>query len=156
MRVADRHGRRLGLAALSTLEGMHPHGHELVFGEIVESGAPLAVWRLDAGAAEAAPVAGELVELALPIKDDYPTLAVIEGELASATEPFMRERWTRKLRLRKTLGDADHYPLGLWVWRLGDVVLVGYPGEAFSSLQVDRRAAFPAQAVVVMNVVNVY
>ena len=154
VRVADRHGRRLGLAALSTLEGMHPHGHELVFGEIVESGAPLAVWRLDARPAEAALVAGELVELALPIKADYPTLAVIEAELASASEPFMRERWTRKLRLRKTLGDADHYRLALWVWRLGDVVLVGYPGEAFSSLQVDLRAAFPGQAVVVMNVVN--
>jgi len=154
VRVADRHGRRLGLAALSTLEGMHPHGHDLVFSEIVESGAPLAVWRLSARAADVARVAGELVELALPIKADYPTLEVIEAELARATEPFMRERWTRKLRLRKTLGDADHYPLALWVWRLGDVVFVGYPGEAFSSLQLDLRAAFPDQAVVVMNVVN--
>ncbi len=152
--VADRHGRRLGLAALSTLEGMHPHGHELGFSEIVESGAPLAVWRLNARAADAAQVMGELVELPLPIKADYPTLDAIETELARATEPFMRERWTRKRRLRKTLGDADHYPLGLWVWRLGDVVFVGYPGEAFSTIQLDLRAAFPDQTVVVMNVVN--
>lgn len=154
VRVADRHGRRLGLAALSTLEGMHPHGHDLVFDAIVESGAPLAVWRLDARAAAAAPVAGELVELALPIKADYPTLAAIEADLARATEPFMVERLRRKQRLRTTLGDADHYPLSLWVWRMGDVVFVGYPGEAFSSLQVDLRSAFPDQAVVVMNVVN--
>ncbi len=152
--VADRHGRRLGLAALSTLEGMHPHGHDLVFSEIVESGAPLAVWRLNARAADPARVAGELVTLALPIKADYPKLDAIETDLAQATESFMRERLTRKLRLRKTLGDADTYPLALWVWRLGDVVFVGYPGEAFSTLQLDLRAAFPDQSVVVMNVVN--
>ena len=154
VRVADRHGRRLGLAALSTLEGMHPHGHDLVFGEIVESGAPLAVWRLNARSADTPVVAGERIELALPIKADYPRLDEIERELARATEPFMRERWTRKLRLRKTLGDADHYQLALWVWRLGDIVFVGYPGEAFSSLQTDLRAEFPDQSVVVMNVVN--
>jgi hypothetical protein len=152
--VADRHGRRLGLAALSTLHGMHPHGHELVFDRIVESGAPLAVWRLDARPAERGLVAGERIELALPIKPDYPALDEIEGELARATEPFMRERWTRKLRLRQTLGDADHYALAVWVWRLGDVVFVGYPGEAFSQLQLDLRAAFPGRTVVVMNVVN--
>jgi len=152
--VADRHGRRLGLAALSTLEGMHPHGHELAFDEIVESGAPLAVWRLRPRAADAALVVGAQLDLALPIKADYPELEAIESELAKPLEPFMRERWTRKLRLRKTLGDADHYPMAVWVWRVGEVVFVGYPAEAFSLLQRELRAAFPDRTVVVMNVVN--
>ncbi len=66
----------------------------------------------------------------------------------------MRERWTRRLRLRQTLGDADTYPMAVWVWRVGEVVFVGYPAEAFSVLQQELRAAFPGRTVVVMNVVN--
>ena len=43
--VADRHGRQLGFAALATLNDMEPAGNQLCFDGVVESGAPLAVWR---------------------------------------------------------------------------------------------------------------
>ncbi len=152
--VADRHGRRLGLAALSTLEGMLDHGHDLVYDGVVESGAPLGVWRARSGAPASAGVDLRHLRLPLPVKADYPALAAIESELAVATEPFQRERLSRKARLRRTLGDADHYPFDLWIWRTGDVVWVGYPAEAFSWLQTELRSAFPDQRVVVMNTVN--
>lgn len=152
--VADRHGRRLGLAVLSTLEGMLEPGHDLVFQGVVESGAPLGVWYPQAGAAATTGVAHHHRRLPLPIKADYPALPAIEAELDETTEPFLRERLSRKARLRRTLGDADHYPFDVWVWRTGGVFWVGYPGEAFSWLQTELRAAFPRQRVVVMNTVN--
>jgi hypothetical protein len=47
--VADRHGRELGFAALATLNGMEPPGAQLTYAEVVESGAPLAVWETRTG-----------------------------------------------------------------------------------------------------------
>ena len=152
--VADRHGRRLGYAALAVLEAMLPPGADLVYEGVVESGAPLAVWRPRPGGEATGGMTVERVELALPIKDDYPPLAAILAELDAATEGFQRERLSRKARLRRTLGDADTYPMQVWVWKLGATFFVGYPGEAFSSLQEELRAAFPDHCVVVMNLVN--
>src|SRR5438876_5532716 len=43
--VADGHGRRVGFAALSALEAMDSPGTNLSFSGVVESGAPLGVWR---------------------------------------------------------------------------------------------------------------
>lgn len=152
--VADQHGRRLGLAVRSSLEGLLEPGHDLLFDGVVESGAPLAVWRSRPVATASRGITAERVTLSLPIKDDYPPLDVIERELANATEPYLIERWSRKARLRRTIGDTDHYAFELWIWRVGDTFLVGYPGEAFSWLQRELRAAFPAFRVVVMNVTN--
>lgn len=152
--VADQHGRRLGLAALSTLAGMPAHGHEIAFDRIVESGAPLAVWLPREIPAAPASTLAVKIDLDLPIKKDYPPLAEILRDLERAEEPYQRERLTRKARLRKTLGDADTYPFSIWIWRMGPSVFVGYPGEAFSTLQTGLRTAFPDVTVVVMNVTN--
>lgn len=152
--VADRHGRRLGLAVCSTLEGMMPPGHDLVYTGAVESGAPLAVWRSRPAVAVPGPIAASRQSLSLPIKPDYPPLGEILAELDAAEEPFHRERLLRKARLRRMLGDEERTGFPVWVWRAGDTFFVGYPGEAFSALQQELRAAFPEASVVVMNVVN--
>ncbi len=152
--VADKHGRRLGLAVRSTLEGMLEPGSDLVYEGVVESGAPLGVWRSRPVPAVSHGIAARRVELSLPVKSDYPTLEVITRELAAATEPYLIERWSRKARLRRTLGDADTYRFSVWVWKVGDSFLVGYPGEAFTTLQRDLRSAFPDHRIIVMNVTN--
>ena len=152
--VADSHGRHLGLAACAVLEGMLPHGHDLVFDRIVESGAPLAVWGLRSTAAPRPAVQARQGTLPQPIKADYPALEAIDADLDAADEAYVRERLLRKRRLRETLGDTAAYDMPVWIWHIGTTVLVGYPAEAFSSLQTDLRAAFPDHAVVVMNVVN--
>lgn len=152
--VADSHGRKLGLAARSTLEGMLEPGHDLVFEGVVESGAPLGVWRSREVPDAGGDVAVALLELSLPVKDEYPPLDTILSELEQAHEPFLRERLSRKARLRRTLGDSDHFAMPVWIWRVGATFFVGYPGEAFSSLQMELREAFPGYAIIVMNVVN--
>jgi len=152
--VADRHGRRLGLAALAALEGMPAPGRQLAFDRIVESGAPLAVWLPHPAAPAPATTDAVQLTLELPIKDDYPPLDAIVAELEQATEGFQIERLNRKARLRRTLGDRDTYAFETWVWRVGDTIFVGWPGEAFSGIQESLRAAFPELTIVVMNVVN--
>lgn len=152
--VADRLGRRLGLSAVAALESLMPHGTQLAFDRIVESGAPLAVWSpVVAPPASRTTYAEELV-LDLPIKRDYPSMASIEADLSTATEGFEIERLSRRKRLRTSLGDGDTYPLHVWSWRIGDTHVIGWPGEAFSAAQTQLRAAFPHLAIVVMNVVN--
>ncbi|HTE10113.1 MAG TPA: hypothetical protein VK645_04070, partial [Chitinophagaceae bacterium] len=42
----------------------------------------------------------------------------------------------------------------LWIWRLGDALLIGQPNEAYSLFQTELRKAFPGNAVALMNVVN--
>jgi len=152
--VADGHGRRLGLAALAALAAMPAPGHDLVFDRIVESGAPLAVWLPKPTDRASRGVDAVHLELPLPIKRDYPPLSDIEAQLAAATEGFQIERLHRKARLRRSLGDTDTYAFSTWVWRVGEVVFVGWPGEAFSSIQKTLRATFPDLTIVVMNVVN--
>ena len=47
--AADRHGRVLGHAAMSLLEMLTPGKSDMVFDGALESGAPLALWRPEAG-----------------------------------------------------------------------------------------------------------
>jgi hypothetical protein len=152
--IADRHGRRLGHATCAALEAMLPPGQALLFDGIVESGAPLGVWR--ARPTEQAPTAilARRIEIPIQVKADYPLEEDILAELAVVAEHYQRERLERKLRLRRTLGAGEVYALQVWIWKVGDTFIVGYPAEAFSSMQLDLRAAFPEMRVVVMNVVN--
>ncbi len=77
--VADRHGRQLAYAALAALEDMEPPGTRLAFEGVVESGAPLAVWR-----PQAVPPASCLKALrttvALPLKPDLPTVQELDDQ----------------------------------------------------------------------------
>ena len=45
-----------------------------------------------------------------------------------------------------------HAPL--WIWRLGNSLLIGQPNEAYSLFQQELRQQFSANAIAVMNVVN--
>lgn len=160
--IADAHGRQLGYAVLSTLAGMLPHGQHLVYEGVVESGAPLAVWKSKPVCACFAPrnalsapnrLAAELLYLELPLKA-LPTVAEIEAELAVCTEPFQAERLRRKRRIRLTVGDGETAQVPFWFWRVGDALFVAHPTEAYSLFQTELRRQFPDLALVAMNVVN--
>lgn len=150
--VADGHGRELGFAALSTLTGMRPSGQNLSFSGAVESGAPLAVWKH-----ERRTVSRELAavhtEVELPLKD-WPSAAELEQQRLACTDRTLAERLLRKRDVRRRLGDGSTYALSLYVWRMGDAVIVGSCCEAYSLLQVELRKRFPDNAIVCMNLMN--
>lgn len=42
----------------------------------------------------------------------------------------------------------------VWVWRLGEAVIVAHPGEAYSTLQTQLRSRFPRHSIIVTNLTN--
>jgi hypothetical protein len=120
---------------------------------VVESGAPLAVWERVEFEPPATLEAAR-VEVELPLKPDLPSMAELEAQMASEGDRFQAERLRRKMRVRKDVGEGDTSPMPLWVWRVGDAVVVATPEEAYSRLQTELRSRFPDRAVVVMNVTN--
>ena len=150
--VADGHGRQLGFAALAALQSMLPPRHELVYDRVVESGAPLAVWKPQPFTPDDF-LAAEMIGIDYPLKP-MPTVEELDRQLADCTDRMMAERLFRKKTIVETLGGGATHAMPAWVWRAGRTVFVGHPNEAYSHLQLQLRAAFPDCAVVVMNVVN--
>lgn len=150
--VADRHGRQLGHAVLATLEDMELPGHELELEGVVESGAPLAVWKAQRRTLPSRLLA-EIRRVELPLKQ-WPSAAALEEQLRACEDRAMAERLRRKLLIRKAIGVGDTFPLELTGWRLGDAVLFGTMAEAYSGIQRHLRDRNPENPVLWMNLVN--
>lgn len=151
-RIADRHGRQLAYAALSTLSDMEPAGHALVYERTVESGAPLAVWaprprRLDAS------LGALQVTAELPVKD-WPSGDEFERQRSECSDRALEERLRRKRDIRRALGDGRTYQLPIVAWRMGEAVLVSCCCEAYSILQQELRRRFEGRSVICVNLVN--
>jgi hypothetical protein len=151
--IADTQGRQLGFAVLSVLEGMLPPRTQLEYSGVVESGAPLATWRRSEH--EINPnLNAKQIEVELPLKSDLPTLQQIERDLAACDDRVMRERLARKRRVRATIGDGTSAMLPVWLWNVGDAIIVAHREEAYSDFQLELRARFPNKAIIVMNLTN--
>jgi hypothetical protein len=150
--VADRHGRSLGHAVLAALDALPVPGEELTLDGIVESGAPLAIWmgRAAGGGEDAA---GSVTSVELPLRD-LPTLDALAEEWKDIDPRSREERLGRARNLRDGYIDGPTVSHPVWAWRLGDAVIVGHPGEAYSRLQTTLRARFPEAPIVVMNLTN--
>ena len=75
-------------------------------------------------------------------------------EFAIREPDQIREDAARKLRIVQSMGGGSTWPQPAWIWRIGQSLLVGHPNEAYSDFQLALRAAFPQQAIAVMNLVN--
>jgi hypothetical protein len=150
--LADRHGRRVGFAVTSVLDSMLAPGKELAFDRVVESGAALAVWVQRDG-----PVSRELSgvvrQIEMPLKQ-MPSMADLQKQWEACTDPTLKERLSRRRAIRAIVGDGTTATTPLWVWRVGDALLLGQPNEAYSLFQRRLRERFPAHAVAAMNLVN--
>jgi hypothetical protein len=150
--VADKHGRQLGYAVLSTLEAMLPPETLLSCSGIKESGAALGIW-------ERFPVkfpgtiSAKMVEVAFPLKS-MPQLSEIEKEWKECENPVLRERLSRKIAIRKFIGDGNTGKVPCWIWQLGNSILIGQPNEAYYDFQEQLRQHFSTAVVAVMNIVN--
>lgn len=151
--VADAGGRYLGLSVVATLAGMLPPRHLLAFERAVESGASLAVWRPRGFDPDPA-VRAHQHDMSLPLRPDLPTVDEYTAELADCTDRTLRERLERKRFLRGEVGNGSHAPVPLIAWRLGDLIFLGWPVEAYSALQEMLRHDFPTQAVIITNLTN--
>lgn len=152
VRIAEKYGRQLGYAVMSTLESMLPHNKQLTFDKVVESGAPLAVWKQSPFLPSSA-ISSEMAKVKMPLKS-MPSLNEIDQKLLACHDRVLQERLWRKRNVRKSVGEGKTASIPLWVWRLGDSLLIGQPNEAYSDFQKELRKKFSSNAVAVMNVVN--
>jgi hypothetical protein len=151
--VADRHGRALGWACLATLDGMPAPGMRLCFDGVVESGAPLAVWRA-APWSSPSDLAAVQSSVALPLKPDLQPLDAIEAQLARTDDPVMLERLRRRWGVRRIVGDGAAWAMPIYAWRIGDALLVAQPNEAYSWFQQELRRRFAPRTLAVLNLSN--
>ena len=152
--VADRNGRRLGHAAVGAFEGMLPPKQQLVFADKLVSGAALAMWEPEHRSVDASQ-SFEKTRINLPLRQLAPALE-LASQLESCADPVMSERLERAYRLRVAMDASDDLVMHIWIWRVGEIVFIGLPAEAHSSLQIELRNRFPSRAIVVTNVVNGY
>ncbi len=150
--VADRHGRSLGHAAMSALESMAPPGSALTYRGLVESGAALGMWE---PMPYEAPTAFDAIriDVELPLRT-MATLEELEGTWAGIDQVSLEERLSRARRLRAHFEGRDSHPFRVWIWRVGDCVFVGVPGEPYSRLQLELRERHPQHAIYVLGVTN--
>jgi hypothetical protein len=150
--LADRHGRQLGYAVMSTLSGMLSPATCLVRAGTVESGAPLAMWQSSATAHPGSLSAAECT-LELPMQK-LPSLEALARRWAGIDPLSLEERLTRARSLRAAYGNATQLSYPLWVWRIGNCFLVAHPGEAYSFLQRQLRHTYGPSRVIVANLCN--
>lgn len=150
--IADGHGRQLGHAMLATLADMEPPEQRLAFHGPMESGAPLALWRR-----EPAEYPNRLdslnpgVELTL---QDWPSADEFESQRLATSDRVLQERCLRKRDIRRGLGDGPTFELPVWLWRIGDAILVANMCEAYSSIQKNLRKQFPDHPLIYLNLAN--
>ncbi len=150
--VADRHGYQLGHAVLATLHDMEPPATKLVFDRVVESGAPLAVWRHEP--IEPSPLLRSVEEtVELPVKD-WPSAEELERQRQACTDRALEERLRRRRDIRRSLGDGKTFRASIWAWRIGDAFLVGSMWEAYSQLQRELRRRFPGRCIACVGLLN--
>lgn len=171
--VADRNGRELGFAALSTLTSLPKGGTKFVCAGSVVSGATLGRWQhvpLSPDEAESKGVwHHERWHERLPYRPGNPSVAEIEESLAklhreeadaraigneSVAAEFrsLAERKVRLLHRFRELPRGDHYPLLVVYWRIGDAVWIGVQGESYSLLQTELRRRFPDKTLIIASI----
>lgn len=173
--VADRNGRQLGYAVLSTLESLpQPKTHFVYKGPVI-SGATLGIWKHEPLPSEGLALATtwkvQQHTVPFPYRDGLPKLTEAErrfaeherDEKAAAAKGdkekardlrALAERDKRLIGRLKQLPAGEAFPWTVSVWRLGQAVWVGVMGEYYSQFQTAVRAAFPNQAVFVITMAN--
>jgi hypothetical protein len=172
--IADRNGRQLGYAALAAVESLPPAGTRYLYAGSVVSGATIGTWRHDAMAllSRDGHAVWNVVRWneALSYRQDLPTIAAAEAELASwstqereataagqneqahvchaRVEQAQRQLW----RLHSL--PRPQFPLPVTVARFGEAIWVFVAGEHYQKLQTYLRSQFPNQAVIVSTITN--
>jgi hypothetical protein len=174
-RVADRNGRQVGYAALSTLANMPPPGTEYRYVGPVQSGTAIGTWRHERLSDEEQRRTHhwhwEEIVVDLPYRHDLPTLEqttaerehwLAEEALARTAEDELRlrdcraqvEQRTRQLTRLHNLVPGRTYPLTLRLGILGDAVWVFVPGELYQVFQIQLRERFAPYPVCVATLAN--
>lgn len=168
--VADRNGRELGHAALSTITALPAAGTSFVYAGPVVSGATLGAWKHQ-------PIDSSLKATwnlhrwhePLNYRPGQPTAAQVQSDLAdlqhqeasaraagdetrAADLRALAERKTRLLHRLAQLPPGGTFPLQVTLWRIGDALWLGVQGESYNLLQTELRRRFPEKIIIVASI----
>ena len=162
--VADRNGRQLAYAALSTIESLPAPNTRFEYSGTVESGATLGEWKYHELPEEscAANTCWQLTRqiISLRIRPGTPTIEEVETELSKWEQKdtpkahAMAERKRRLLYRLNQLPSGDDFPLETIVLRLGGAVWVIIQGEIYSVLQIALRERFPGTPLIISTIAS--
>ncbi len=173
--IADRNGRQVGYAVLSTLATLPPPGTEFRYAGPVISGTAIGTWKHEPVQEEDRDrhVVWRWEDLVvnLPYRHDLPTLEQTTAERehwlaeeasarAAGNELRIRdcraqvEQRTRQLTRLNNLVPGRAYPLTLRLGMLGDAVWVFVPGELYQTFQLTLRERFAGHPVFVTTLTN--
>lgn len=159
--VADRNGRRLGFAVLSTLESLPPPLTRFQYTGSVVSGATLAAWAhvplADDARQQKARWRLRKLTVELPYRDDLPSIEEMlqrhtrwqedEESARNANDEDWAadcrahvERCTRWLARLKTVPSGETFPYRVALWQIGDGCWITVEGEPYNDLQRNLRA----------------
>lgn len=161
-RVPRDLGKRLAAAGASAFLRLRPHVARREFSHVVESGASLGIFREIHSDAHVSPVVGLSEQISLPIRavesvaEARATSSERLGELARVQDGgspsaiagcmFEAKRAEMRLAWSEWLAGRDEASVELQTIRIGDVGLVGFPGEPFARIGVDIRERSPLPA----------
>lgn len=154
--IADRNGRQLGFAAAATLESLPPPATRYVYTGVVASGANIGTWAYQAldPATQARCAQLEPRMLSVPLQRKA-TPTVVEAPDGAGGDPLAEaEKAMRRRFIQAALGDEPIHHMPLWLWQLGDALLVACPNEAYSHMQTRLRARFQRRPVLVLGCTN--
>ncbi|NQZ67401.1 MAG: alkaline ceramidase, partial [Lentisphaeria bacterium] len=153
--VPERHGRQVAYASLATIENMGTPATKLVLEEVKKSGADLAAWREQASAPDTTLATNEAV-LDWKVRDGLQKSAELNELLKDNPDNAEKERLKRKLCVRTIVGEEDTTPFPCWFARMGNILFVSYPGEAYSKIQRDLRDRYPDYTIICVNVCSTW
>lgn len=144
----------MGYAVLATVAQMEHPTQRWVFEKALVSGAPLACWRFE----EEVPhntVDQKIQHVEVPYKTmDHAETILAEYE--ACTDRVLKDRLWRKYNTRMSIGDRQTATIPVWLWKMGNAIVVAQANEAYSMYQQAVRAAFPAYCIAFVNIANGY
>jgi hypothetical protein len=162
--IADRIGTQLGVDAAQILFGLDTRPRKPRFDGVVESGAPLGIWKSEALAEVASALAVESRIVELPVRN-YGSSSELVAEAASrlaaarnidrasvapaaiAEANYKAKRAAMDAHWAKLCAGRTRWSIELHAIRLGDAILVGAPVEPFARIGATLREGFANRVV---------
>ncbi len=138
--VADKNGEILGYATLATLATMLPAASELHFDQVITSGSNLGTWlpvKVEPNSAiDRRKIFIEMAHKVLLSEEEMRTA----WTPLTASEVFLNFRIRKQFEIRidyVTENGTVRHPV--WIWRLGDAIVLAHGGEAYLELARELR-----------------
>ncbi len=173
--VADRNGRQVGFAVLSSLTTLAPVGTEYRYAGPVLSGCTIGTWKHQPLSSDDLSTQTtwywKHLTVEMPYRHDLPSIEqttaerdhwLAEESIASKSgdESHLRicraqiEQRSRQLTRLNSLAPGRSWPLPVEIAILGDALWIFVPGELYQVFQLTLRARFAPRSVVICTLTN--